>query len=124
MEERLKELCRRVKEQIENGDEKDAYAGIVQAMEECPDSGIPHNLMGIWKENQGDHPGAMKHFRAAWALEPTFVPARWNLDVYGRDDSGKCAYTDEDVPEEQEKPGYKWVYDEKGIGHMVRRDET
>lgn len=53
-------------------------------MSEAPHAPEPHNLMGIILENENDHIGAMKHFRAAWALDPTYLPARFNMEQYGR----------------------------------------
>lgn len=41
----------------------------------------------------------MKHFRAAYALEPTYVPAWYNMEQYAQMYStGKCAFTEEDCP--------------------------
>lgn len=125
MEKELKELSLNMKKEVESGNYEKAYRVIVDAMRDYPDSGVPHNLLGILQEHRRNHPGAMKHFRAAWALEPTFLPARWNLEFYGeRKQNGRCAYVEEDVPREQKKPQYKCVYDERGIGHMVRREEN
>lgn len=54
-----------------------------EAMKEFPDSAEPHNLLGILLEKTGEHSLAMKHFRAAYALDPTYAPARKNLEVFG-----------------------------------------
>ena len=122
MESNLRALCSKVRDLIETGNVKDAKNLITDAMKENPDSGVPHNLLGILEEYRGNHILAMKHFRAAWALEPTLLPARWNMNEYGEwKKVHHCAYTEEDVPEETGQPMYKTVYDEKGIGHMVRR---
>ena len=76
-----------------------------------------------WKK-EGDHVGAMKHFRAAYALDPTYIPARQNLEVYGTFYScGKCAFDESDCPEAALSP-YVIEYDEKGIGHAVRREKN
>ena len=124
MNQELKELSLQVKKNIENGDYETAYRTITDAMKNYPDSGIPHNLLGILEEYRRNHVGAMKHLRAAWALEPTLLCARWNLEFYGEQRrTGRCAYVDEDVPKNEKKPRYKCVYDERGIGHMVRREE-
>ncbi|MPN31218.1 hypothetical protein SDC9_178692 [bioreactor metagenome] len=67
----------------------------------------------------------MKHFRAAWALDPTYIPARQNLDCYGTFFSnGKCAYDESDysVEEDEERKKYEIEYDKHGIGHIVRKD--
>ena len=45
-----------------------------QAMAIAPHAAQPHNLMGIIAESRNDHVQAMKHFRAAWALDPMFCP--------------------------------------------------
>ena len=43
---------------------------IETAMAEKPHCAIPHNLMGILLEKESNHVLAMKHFRAAYALDP------------------------------------------------------
>ena len=40
----------------------------------------PHNLMGILYEITGDDDKARKHYRAAYALDPTYTPACRNLE--------------------------------------------
>ena len=94
---------------------------ICQAMGQFPNAPQPHNLLGIVMEKEGDHASAMRHFRAAYALDPTYLPARQNLDHYGTFYSrGGCAYDESDCPQEAPSP-YEIQYDEKGIGHAVRR---
>lgn len=106
MDKRLKELSLQVKQEIEKGNYEAAYRTVTDAMRDYPDSGIPHNLLGILEEHKSDHAGAMKHFRAAWALEPTLLSARWNLELYGEiRRAASCAYMDEDVPQEGNEPG-------------------
>ena len=64
---------------------------------------------------------AMKHFRAAWALDPAYLPARQNLDTFGTFFShGKSAYDESDCTEEKLEE-YVTEYDANGIGHLVRR---
>ena len=95
---------------------------ITNAMREHPHAPEPHNLLGILLEKEGDHLTAMKHFRAAWALDPTYIPARYNLDRYGSFFAiGQSAFSEADCPQENEKELYKLEYDEHGIGHVVRR---
>ena len=53
-------------------------------MAENPHCAIPHNLMGILLEKESNHVLAMKHFRAAYALDPTYVPARYNMEQYAQ----------------------------------------
>jgi tetratricopeptide (TPR) repeat protein len=40
----------------------------------------PHNLLGIFFELKGDDNNARKHYRAAYALDPTYKPACRNLE--------------------------------------------
>lgn len=40
----------------------------------------PHNLLGIFFEMKGDDNNARKHYRAAYALDPTNKPACRNLE--------------------------------------------
>ncbi len=44
-------------------------------------------------EMQGNHLMAMKHFRVAWDLEPTYLPARQNLEVFGNTHSNGLLHT-------------------------------
>lgn len=52
-------------------------------MSKYPHAPQTHNLMGIILEKKEEHAAAMKHFRAALALDPTYYPAKHNLDMYG-----------------------------------------
>lgn len=44
------------------------------------DAPQPHNLLGILYEIKGDDSLARKHYRAAYALDPTYTPACHNLE--------------------------------------------
>jgi len=67
-----------------------------ESISSCPE---PHNLIGELLQKKGDHISAMKHFRAAWALEPTYIPVRYNLHVFASFyTDGKCAYDESDCP--------------------------
>ena len=118
----LQALCDGVRKYVDTRNYQKCVAMICEAMGEFPNAPQPHNLLGIVMEKEGDHPGAMKHFRAAYALDPTYLPARQNLDHYGTFYSrGGCAYDESDCP--QKSPShYEIEYDEKGIGHAVRRN--
>jgi Flp pilus assembly protein TadD len=66
---------------------------LVKAIGKYPHAPEPHNLMGIWLERNRNHILAMKHFRAAWSLDPTYLPARHNLELYGTfSPKGHCAF--------------------------------
>ena len=89
----LSKLCVTVRELISLQDYEKCESLIRSAMGKYLHAPELHNLIGILLEKEGDHLTAMKHFRAAWALDPTYIPARQNLDCYGTFySSGKCAY--------------------------------
>lgn len=91
---------------------------ICEAMGKNPHAPHPHNLLGIVLEKQGDHLKAMKHFRAAWALDPSYAPASHNLSTYGTFfTSGKCAFDENDVPSIP-LADVEIIYDKRGIGHV------
>ena len=124
--ENLSTLCATVRELIRIQAYEKCKDLICSAMGKYPHAPQPHNLIGILLEKKGDHLAAMKHFRAAWALDPTYIPARQNLDCYGTFfSSGKCAYDESDCSVEEKvgsRNNYKVEYDEHGVGRFVRRD--
>lgn len=101
----MTDLCMKVKKYVEEKDWDSCMELIPRYMERYPNSAVPHNLLGIVLESQGHHPDAMRHFRAAWSLDPTFMPASQNIDAYSLYDSEKDvkpAYTVDDcLPERQ-----------------------
>ena len=118
----LQALCDGVRKYVDTRNYQKCVAMICEAMGEFPSAPQPHNLLGIIMEKEGDHASAMRHFRAAYALDPTYSPARQNLDHYGTFYSrGGCASDESDCPQEAPSP-YGIEYDEKGIGHAVRRN--
>nr|WP_288824380.1 hypothetical protein [uncultured Clostridium sp.] len=95
--ENLTALCETIRDLISMQDYQTCESIICQAIGKYPHAPEPHNLIGILLEKTGDHPAAMKHFRAAWALDPTYLPARRNLECYGTFFSnGRCAYNEND----------------------------
>jgi len=93
----IQSLCNRVRELVRKGDISEGESIAIEAMKTHPHAPEPHNLLGVLLEKRGDHLLAMKHFRAAWALDPTYVPVRQNLDNFGTFFStGKCAYDESD----------------------------
>lgn len=79
----LKDLCILVKKFLKNEEYDKVREMICAAMGRYPDAPQPHNLFGVLMEETGDHVLAMKHFRAAWDLDPTYQPARVNLSRCG-----------------------------------------
>ena len=116
----LDHLCSLVRESVKLGDFEDCLHAIRNAMAEYPDAPQPHNLLGIVLEKQGNHPSAMRHFRAAWALDPTYLPAEENLKTYATFYSrGRSAYDESDCAGSEEK-NCSVSYDAMGIGHVTR----
>ena len=106
--ENLRTLCGIVKKLIRMRDYENCETLIRSAMGKHPHAPEPHNLIGILLEKKGDHPMAMRHFRAAWALDPAYIPARRNLECYGTFfSSGKCSYDAGDCPAEENETGFK-----------------
>lgn len=115
----LDELCASVRSLVAEKDYQTCEEMICKAMVQFPHAPQPHNLLGIILEKTGNHALAMKHFRAAWALDPTYQPANYNLETYGTFISrGKCAFDESDIS--YAKPQRTTiVYDELGVGHIV-----
>jgi Tfp pilus assembly protein PilF len=121
--ESLSMLCLMVRELIDSRDYEKCEALIRSAMGEYPHAPEPHNLIGIMLEKKGDHLAAMKHFRAASALDPAYRPARQNLDCYGTFFSnGKCAYDESDCRTSEERSANKTGGNAHGAGRPARRD--
>jgi tetratricopeptide (TPR) repeat protein len=82
MNEELHGLIEQARDMI-NRREFDACETLIStAMFQNPHSAVPHNLMGLLLEKKRRHEDAMKHFRAAYALDPSYGPSRWNLDAF------------------------------------------
>ena len=79
----LRTLCLDAKRIILSAEYQKCYDMVCKSMSRYPDSPRPHNLLGILYEHEGYHTEAMKHFRTALALDPTFFPASRNMDIYG-----------------------------------------
>ena len=91
--EQLRALCACVRELARAGQNQAGERLAIEAMGKFPHAAAPHNLLGVLLEKEGLHPAAMKHFRAAWALDPTYIPARQNLECFGTFfPRGQCAF--------------------------------
>lgn len=119
--EQLQVLCDTVRTLVGEGDYEKCREIIFASMANFPDAAQPHNLYGLLLEREGFHAAAMKHFRAAWALDPSYRPARQNLDHYGTFFScGCCAFDESDCPEEHTGES-ETVRDRRGIKRAERR---
>ena len=122
----MQQLTAHIRALVQQRHFSEAENEAAQAMAIAPHAAQPHNLMGIIAESRNDHVQAMKHFRAAWALDPTYRPARINMERYGSL-SGQLHRPVYDETEcapclEENRRGYRMEYDKKGIGHVIRED--
>ena len=116
----LKELSVEVRDMIKKRHFCECEELITQAMSKFPHAPQPHNLYGILLENLGDHLTALKHFKAAWDLDPAYIPARYNLNRYGSFyPTGQSAYVEEDCFLEQDKEFDKLAGYEDKNGNIV-----
>ena len=112
-----------VKEFIKDRKYKQCEEYIGKAMAKYPHSPEPHNLMGILFEKQNDHENAMKHFRVAWDLDSTYMPAKYNIENFGDffSQNKKFIYDEADIELENKQDLCKVEYDSYGVGHVIRR---
>ena len=78
----IKRFCLRVRESMLLGDYEKCLEDICYGLYHYPHAPEPHNLMGILLEKQSNHLLAMKHFRAALDLDPTYEPAKANIAAF------------------------------------------
>lgn len=71
---------RKVCDCLKNNHTKEVIRLISALMEYDMDAAEPHNLLGIYYEISGNDNAARRHYRAAYALDPTYKPACRNLD--------------------------------------------
>lgn len=116
----LTALCGIVRKLVEQKDYQQCELLIKKAVGQYIHAPEPHNLIGLLLEAQDDHLTAIKHFRAAWALDPTYLPARQNLDYFGSFYSnGERAFDESDCPQEKKDNEYVVEYDAHGVGYVV-----
>ena len=88
-------FCKAGKKLINKGKYEESRLLAADAMKNYPDAPEPHNIFGIVLEKQGNHASAMRHFRAAYALDPSYAPARQNLENFGTFEQNLgCAFGD------------------------------
>lgn len=120
-DEKLTRFCQDAKQLILAGDYEKCREMVSTIMGEYPDAPHPHNILGVLLEKTGHHADAMRHFRAALALDSTYRPASQNLETYGTFySSGASAFDEEDcIP--VHKDCCSVIFDAQNIGHVVRR---
>ena len=103
----IAKLCRLIRNYVKDKRWDECEVLIPKYMELYPHSAIPHNLMGIMLEKQGKHPQAMCHFRAAAALDASYLPAGYNMKLYSAfektRDNKEPAYDEADCEDFNEK---------------------
>ncbi|MDC7289881.1 tetratricopeptide repeat protein [Blautia schinkii] len=96
---RLYECSKKARTLIDNGRFEECRKMLIPLFSQYPDYAEPQNLYGLLLEAQRDHVGAMKHFRAACALDPAYLPARVNMEYFGTFDAkGTMAYNEDECP--------------------------
>ncbi len=114
---------------LKNRSLEDAERLILQSYKSYPNRPEPHNLMGILLEKRYDHDEAMKHFRIALELDPTYLPAQYNLLHYGTFyPQDHCAYLEEECYAAEDEtldsdPISRIVYGHNQIGRLFRRNK-
>ena len=74
------DYIREATDEIHNHEFEKSYKAIINAINLNPNAPEPHNLLGIWYEVKNNNDLARKHYRAAYALDPTYKPASENLE--------------------------------------------
>lgn len=97
---------------------------IKKAMNENPHSPVVHNLYGILEELLKEDNLAHKHYRAAIALDPAYIPAMRNLErISTFEERGRKAYVDfGDTSGQGGNDLYIIDYDRNHVGHLRKKD--
>ena len=117
----MDQLCSSARTFILGGDYESGMDLVCKSMACYPHSPQPHNLLAIILEKTGNHLAAMKHFRAALALDPDYLPAKYNLRTYATFFTrGNCAFDESDITVGT-SGDVEIVYDSRNIAHAVHR---
>ena len=82
-QENIQRICNEVRKDVEKKQFTQGIAATADAMRLYPHAPEPHNLLGLLLEITKEKGLAMKHYRAALALDPTYRPARQNMERCG-----------------------------------------
>lgn len=77
---KFRKVIKEATENLQNYKLEESYKIIINALSENPDAPEPHNLLGLWYEMKKNYDLARKHYRAAYALDPTCKSASINLE--------------------------------------------
>ena len=118
----MAQLCSSVRAFIMDGDYESGIELIKKSMARYPHSPQPHNLLAIVLEMTGKHRAALKHFKAALALDPEYMPAKYNLHLYSVSIArGEYAFDETDITEAV-CGDVVIVYDKRNIAHAVHKN--
>ncbi|MGE5628751.1 MAG: hypothetical protein ACM3X7_11720 [Solirubrobacterales bacterium] len=102
-----------------------AEGEIKEAMIINPHLPEAHNLYGILEEKIKDFGLAKKHYRAACALDPAYMPSIHNLErvtaFYYHNCGIEVDYGDH-LESNKSKSQYKIVYDYHHVGHLFKQE--
>jgi len=98
---------------------------IKEAMLENPHSPIVHNLYGILEELLKEDNLAHRHYRAAYALDPSYKPAVRNLEriTIFQERPSKKHIDFGDEPEKEDENLYVIEYDKNHVGHLRKKEK-
>lgn len=111
------------KKALKEGNYTLAEEKIKQAMFENPHSPIVQNLYGILEELLKEDNMAHRHYRAAYALDPSYKPASRNLEriTMFQEYPSKKHIDFGDEPEKEDEILYVIEYDENHVGHLRKK---
>ncbi len=115
-------LCEEFRRLVLANRYNDCYDCILEALIRYPHAPQPHNFLGILLLKKGDKATAIKHFLAAEALDPTYEPARLNLENQVSPFAKKrCFFDETDCPTKTDcKCTVK--YTDEGVGQVIRKN--
>lgn len=116
----LSALCDTARELMAKGAYQACEQCITAAMGAHPHAPQPHNLIGLLLEKMNDRHAAMKHFRAACALDPAYVPARRNIERFASLYSqGVYAFDEADCFQEYAGGPIMADHEKQDAGHII-----
>lgn len=74
------QLIKEARHGLHKSNKDAAYQIILHALMLNPNAPEPQNLLGIWYEQKNNADLARKHYRAAYALDPSYHPATSNIE--------------------------------------------
>lgn len=114
------------KKALKEGQYPLAEEKIKAAMLENPHSPIVQNLFGILEELLKEDNLAHRHYRAAYALDPSYKPASRNLEriTIFQEHPSKKHIDFGDEPEIADENLYVIEYDKNHVGHLRKKEKA